>query len=374
MKILVADDHATNRKLLGIQLEAEGHTILEASDGREALALLERETVDAIISDILMPNMDGFLFCHEVRRNKKWHNVPIIIYTATYTSPGDEKLARILGADKYLRKPSTPGEIMAALHDVTRTGLSHQPAPAETMDELTVMRDYNARLVDKLEDRNIELESATARLEKEKDRFRQLADHIDELFWVMALDRRELLYASPAYEKIMGRPLRELQAKPAVWFDAIWAEDRPLVVASLERIAAGENTQLECRIVRPDGTLRWVRSRGFPVRDEDGAISRCVGILSDITERKVLEEKFRRAQRLEAIGMLSSGVSHDLNNILAPILMAAGLLKAKLTEPRDRDILALVERGRSAARAWSGNCWLSVEAPRGRPSASSRNT
>ena len=75
MNILTVDDNATNRKLLRVTLEAEGHTTLEAADGVEALQILNREKVDAIISDILMPNMDGFRFCHELRHadNLKLH-------------------------------------------------------------------------------------------------------------------------------------------------------------------------------------------------------------------------------------------------------------------------------------------------------------
>ena len=87
MNILIVDDIETNRKLLRVTLEEEGHTTLEASDGVEALQILDRETVDAIISDILMPNMDGFRLCHELRQRDSLKHLPLIIYTSTYTSP-----------------------------------------------------------------------------------------------------------------------------------------------------------------------------------------------------------------------------------------------------------------------------------------------
>ena len=73
MNLLIVDDIATNRKLLRVTLEAEGHTTLEAADGVEAMQILARETVNAVISDILMPNMDGFRLCHEIRKSERLH-------------------------------------------------------------------------------------------------------------------------------------------------------------------------------------------------------------------------------------------------------------------------------------------------------------
>src|SRR4051794_1676676 len=115
MNILVVDDRPVNLKLLRFILESEGHAVCEAADGIEALAILDREPVDVIISDILMPRMDGYRLCYEVRKNQRLESLPFIFYTATYTSPGDEKLCVDLGGNKYLRKPATADEILTAL-------------------------------------------------------------------------------------------------------------------------------------------------------------------------------------------------------------------------------------------------------------------
>src|ERR1700722_18471938 len=93
MNIVIVDDVPINRKLLRACFEADGHTTLEASDGVDALQMLACETVDAVLSDILMPRMDGYRLCHEIRSNERLRDLPIVIYTATYTSPGDEQLA-----------------------------------------------------------------------------------------------------------------------------------------------------------------------------------------------------------------------------------------------------------------------------------------
>ncbi len=158
MNILIVDDHAINRRLLVAQLSDEAFTVFQAADGVEALAVLEREKIDAIISDILMPRMDGYRLCHEVRSSERWHALPFIIYTATYTSPDDEKVSLELGADRFLRKPAGAAQIVESLQDAialhAATPRSSRPA------ESTVLKLYSERLVRKLEQRNLDLEAA----------------------------------------------------------------------------------------------------------------------------------------------------------------------------------------------------------------------
>src|SRR5690242_19396417 len=117
--ILVVDDSASSRKLLRVVLEAEGYTVLEAEDGLQALGLLRTRRVDAIISDILMPGMDGYALCREIRGSKRFCNLPFIFYSGTYIEAGDEKLAAELGADKFLKKPASIHELKSALREAT---------------------------------------------------------------------------------------------------------------------------------------------------------------------------------------------------------------------------------------------------------------
>src|SRR2546430_1020984 len=158
--ILIVDDHPTNRKLLRAMLEAEGFNILEAADGMEALIVLEREKVDAMIADILMPRMDGYRLCIEVRKRKKYNALPIIIYTSTYTSPGDEKCALDSGADKYLQKPAPAQTMLSALHELLTVERVPRMRPTHLPEELEVMKQYSEALIRKLEDKNKELEQA----------------------------------------------------------------------------------------------------------------------------------------------------------------------------------------------------------------------
>jgi signal transduction histidine kinase len=165
MKLLIVDDHPINRKLLMAQLGATGHAVFEASDGMAALAQMEREIIEVVISDILMPRMDGYWLCHEIRASEHLQHLPVIIYTSIYNSPNDEKLALNVGADKYLRKPATIETMLAALHEVSELPRRRHQAPPR-LPEAELMKEYSQRLVNRLEEKNVELERAKTAAEK----------------------------------------------------------------------------------------------------------------------------------------------------------------------------------------------------------------
>jgi CheY-like chemotaxis protein len=177
MKVLIADDNDASCKLLRALLEADGHAVTVATDGREALELLERYSVDAIISDLLMPNLDGFRFCREIRKDSRWHRTPFICYTAIYCSLDDEKLAFDLGADAYLRKPSSRATILSTLQLAVDRARAGPPRRKALHAELDVINEYSRPLVAELEDKNFEL--------SEKSRLAELAGAV-----AVALTRR----------------------------------------------------------------------------------------------------------------------------------------------------------------------------------------
>jgi signal transduction histidine kinase len=163
VNILVVDDHAVSRRLLRAVLEAEGMHVFDATDGIEALAILAHDRIDAVITDILMPRMDGYRLCHEIRSSENLRTVPILIYSATYTSAQDEKLARQMGADLFLRKPAGAPQMLEALRECLSRPAGHGE-PAAPPPELLRMRHYSERLVSKLEERSLELEEARVEL------------------------------------------------------------------------------------------------------------------------------------------------------------------------------------------------------------------
>jgi len=181
-------------------------------------------------------------------------------------------------------------------------------------------------------DVTVQRESVLALSESEQ-RFRQLAENIAEVFWMVDPTSKKMLYVSPAYEEIWGRSCESLYRDPLDWADAVHPEDRERVLeAVLHKLDIPGGYDETYRIVRPDGSLRWVRDRSFPLKDAKGRVYRIVGTAQDITEWRKLEEQFRQAQKLEAIGTLAGGIAHDFNNILGAIIGYVELTKLTLVD------------------------------------------
>jgi PAS domain S-box-containing protein len=131
-------------------------------------------------------------------------------------------------------------------------------------------------------------------LRESEECFRQLAENIEAWFWLIDSQSQEILYVSPAYEKIWGRSCQSLYPDPNRWIEAIVPEDRQKVLDQLPAEQAGELTSIEYRIIRPDGEIRWIGARTFPIVNEEGEMVRIAGIAEDITDRKLAEEQLQQ--------------------------------------------------------------------------------
>jgi diguanylate cyclase (GGDEF)-like protein/PAS domain S-box-containing protein len=513
--ILVVDDRPLNRDFLVTLLGYCGHVLLEAADGAEALEVVRTQPPDLVISDILMPTMDGIEFVRRLRSDERTAELPVIFYTATYRVREARELGLTCGVTAVLAKPAEPQEVLAAVNaalgapppaavptpselalsssaglaidqtpdyqqdlallqqqlqrilgeglsllgehgelrqlsdrlsaslmaaqslglrlttlielglglaserDVPRLlevfvraaqdilsasyagvglagadGLVRQVAtrglpeslqaafaassepsgtlgkvlatgrpqlgkggdpaqlglPAEhppvrellavpvkstlrvhgwvyvadkigaedfsaederiavTLAAQLALAYENLALYDdvrqhaeQLEREILQRQQAEATLRESEQRFRQLAENIREVFFLADPASGEQLYVSPAYAEIWGRSVESLYAEPKAWFDAIVPEDQPQLDPVLaQRHSEGPFDQ-EFRIKRPDGTLRWIRSRGFPIRNAAGDLYRVAGIAEDITERKEQQAKIARLSRIQAV-------------------------------------------------------------------------
>ncbi len=190
-------------------------------------------------------------------------------------------------------------------------------------------------------------------LRESEERFRQLAENIQEVFWMTANNR--ILYVSPAYERIWGRPRATLYESPRSWIDAIHPDDREQVMRAAKTAQTGGSYDETYRIVRPDGAVRWIHDHAFPVLGVNGDIMRIVGTAEDITERRQLEEQYRQAQKMEAIGELAGGVAHDFNNLLTVVrgygsLLLAGKETTDGTAVAAQEIVLAAERAANLTR------------------------
>jgi PAS domain S-box-containing protein len=520
--ILIVDDRPTNRQFLLALLAYGGHRLLEAADGAEALALARSEQPDLVVTDILMPTMDGYEFVRQVRADPLVAATPVIFYSATYSVPEARAMAETCGVKTVLPKPSDPQVILDAvnqelglaasdrtvipeeqqvqgateLHELHRIGeridtylkdlhvtkelistivdrgdqlfkdrerlrplserfaenitsLQGITARLAALEELTLrlveerspgamvqlfieaatriigarraavcmldshgdeiahlaavgmdpqalrptaldrarlpgslltstsvsrldgdgvgpeqlptylsahwtflglsirsgqeLRGWvffsdklgatvfspdderiavsmaaqlavvyeNSLLYDTVQRHAAQLQVALAErdvaseaLRENELRFRQLTENITEIFFVSDPKLTQMLYVSPAYEVISGMSCESLYARPRSWADLVHKDDRERAADLVAQSAATGHYDTDLRILRPDGELRWIRARGFPILDSAGALYRVAGIVEDITRQRQADLDLKRTNR--ALRMLSS--------------------------------------------------------------------
>jgi two-component system cell cycle sensor histidine kinase/response regulator CckA len=216
---------------------------------------------------------------------------------------------------------------------------------SNTRIEQTVA-ERTAELTSEIEERRLAEES----LKSSEQRFRQLAETIQDVFWMTSPDCRKALYVSPGYERIWGRTCASACERPETLFDTIVPADRASFIAGFEKGARGEAFEMEYRITRPDGTVRSILSRGFPIYDESGTLQSVVGLSTDVTGRKQMEAKFLEAGKLETVGRLAGGIAHDFNTILTAIIGHAELI-GEAVPKGGPEFQSADQIGKSAARA-----------------------
>jgi PAS domain S-box-containing protein len=470
--ILAVDDDPFNRELLVTLLGYQKHRLLEASDGAEALALVRAHQPDLVITDILMPTMDGYEFVRQLRADPAIATTAVVFFTAHYHKNEAESLARSCGIAHILTKPCEPELILRIVEESlsTQPDLKRRPLPqdfgqqhlrvitdklSQTADELQMSNHRLAALVDinlklaserdhqqlldvvcpaarnllgakyaalaarpsgieseiyfvasgmdaatiasmgcptlidgvvggafverksrrltnpqatglpthyppthsllvapivspahvhgwicltdkigadefSAEDERLlgilaaqvgriyenarlysDVQRYATRLEAEieqrnraqkaliesEGRFREMAENIRDVFFLVDAHSNRTLYISPAYAEIWGRSCESAYANPESWIEAIHPEDRATIHARYEAAMSGGQFDYEYRIVRPDRSMRWIEARIFPIFDNAGRIVRIAGVAADITERKHAANELREKER-----------------------------------------------------------------------------
>lgn len=434
LRVLHLEDNLGDADLVHAALREEwpGCQVTRVDNREEFLAVVRSGQVDVILSDFSLPAYNGLRALEEARVYDS--ATPFIFLSGTI---GEDYAVEALqrGATDYVIK-DRPARLVPAIRRA-----------------LDTVREYRRR------------RRAEERLREIQEMFHQLAEKSTDIFWFAQINPERMLYVSPAYESVWGTPAHAIYESPRAWTRAIHPEDRTRVESAYHACASGQIARFdeEYRIVRPDGSVRWVLDSGTPVHDAQGLVTRMSGIAKDVTERKVVEQHMReqadlldkardaivvsdldrrivfwnkgaerilgwaaleavgrrsdelfgpaalqeianaragfpsdewvgevklhnkagnplvldarvtvirdaqgrpvshliistdvteqrklekqylRAQRLESIGTLAGGIAHDLNNVLAPILMAISLLQRKALDPESQRLLTVLE-------------------------------
>jgi len=455
--ILVVDDDALQLKLTAAILTDAGFDVTAVTGAAEALAKALECVPDAIVSDVLMRDCDGFRFCRQVRSEPKLSAVPVVLVSAHFSSLRDRDLAIAVGANGYAER--TP-DFSAELEQIRRVLGTVGAAPAgdpgalyservseqltqlldkaraadmryrtlfESANDGLVVVDGNGIIVEvnrRMEElggrsrsvivgrhfsefrtqeetvsdlehfaaglkgpsagvtaikrpdgttvhvqfstssivvdgqtlvlaigRDVTRELADRQeLAASEAKYRRLLDSLLEAVWVSDLESDDFEFMSPNFLQLTGFTAEHLIANGRSWWRArVHPEDRERVESSTQRLRTeGTPFDEEFRWQHRDGSWRWFRGRA---RVPSRGSSLMEGLLSDVTQRHRLEDEFRQAQKMEALGTLTGGVAHDFNNLLCVILASSEMLLRSL-EPGDErieDLKSVREAGERAA-------------------------
>ncbi|MGC8990413.1 MAG: PAS domain S-box protein, partial [Verrucomicrobiia bacterium] len=312
MKVLLVDDNLQNLCLLQSLLVSNGFEVTTAANGEEALAKARQNRPNLILSDILMPVMDGFCLCHECKKDPLLKPIPFVFYTGTYTDDRDREFGLNLGAERFIVKPEEPQVIVQTIRDIInehRSGIVQAKSPAETRSEPNhmILQRYNEVLVRKLEQKTEQLELANRELKRqlaERIRAESTLLRVEELLneaqrmahlgsWELDLTTNLLTWSDEMYHIFGVRP-EEFGANYEAFLACVHPDDLAAVDDAYSRSVFDgiESGEIQYRIVRKDtGEIRYVYQKHRNVKGGSGKVVRSVGMLHDITERKEAERK-----------------------------------------------------------------------------------
>jgi PAS domain S-box-containing protein len=320
---LIVDDKEEGLYFLQCLLTANGFEVMTASNGKEALDRAGQKLPDLVISDILMPEMDGFRLCRQWRQDERFRSIPFVFYTATYTDEKDEEFALGLGADLFVMKPKDPDEFLRIIQDFIdrhRRGELHRGVAAIT-EESTYLQTYNKALVRKLENKVLQLEEANQALAIKEF---ALATSIAGI--VMADLSGTITYVNNSFAEMWGYECAELTGKPL----AFLAADGTAVSSIIETLRVKGPWIGELNANKKGGLPFTVQVAAHTVTDPKNAPICLMASCMDITETKRLHEELRRSQNLEALSIFAAGIAHDFNNLLTGLFNNLELAQEQL--------------------------------------------
>lgn len=336
LKVLLVDDVQENLELLEDVLSENGYQPVLARNGVEALRVAQSETIHMIVADAMMPKMDGFQLCKEVRAIPACAVVPFIIYTGNYVDAADQEFARSIGVDRYVVKYAGLGALVQAINDLAQQHYGRtpdEPVPVqEQLDDQEFLEKHRAIVIKKLEEKMTELEMyADTLIRKNKeiqaseDRYRTLFDHASIAIFVVDRETGKVLDVNRAGVELLGYSREELMA-----MTHLPLAGGGVTNAMLEsgRFSTGETT-----ITRKGGESVPVDLGVGPLtRPQD---TRVLLYVRDISEQKQMREQLIQAEKMTIMGRLAAGIAHEIRNPLSAIALNLQYLILKTQQHTD---------------------------------------
>jgi PAS domain S-box-containing protein len=336
--VMVVDDVAANREIVRMLLGFRGHDVIEAHDGADALRLAHAHHPDVVVSDVLMPGIDGLELVHRLRADpdREAAQAPVIFYTANYLEPETRPIAEACGVSQVVLRSQDPDALLDAIDTALAGGPVDISVTADADFAQAHLQTVNAKLIEKV---------------------RALHD-TERLFEAMAVaspvgigivDRHGRAdYVNPRLAEILQLPPARIIGSGWLACLGLAGRDEDAILGLLH--GAGHDTELRFshRITWPDGTLRSLRIHLRQTHDEDEGLTGGVLMVDDVTdvaqaEERLREESQRRqdearhrdAERLDSLRRMAGGTAHDFNNILGAILGYTNLAIETISDGRD---------------------------------------
>ncbi|WP_433796087.1 ATP-binding response regulator [Actinoplanes sp. CA-252034] len=335
--VLVVDDVAENRDLVTMLLSCRGHEVLEASDGVDALDVVRSQHPDIVVSDVLMPGIDGLELVHRLRSDDDpvTASSPVIFYTANYLEPETRPIADACGVSRVVLRGADPRELLDAVDEVLAAGPVDVSVGSAADFARVHSQAVNAKLVEK--DRA---------LRHRERQFEAMATASPVGIALLGADG-EATYVNPRLAEITGQAARRLAGNG--WLICLDpAVRREVVDAVRHTTTTAVEHRYRTHLIREDLSDRWLRVHLRPFPDTGSDMAGAVVMVDDISdvvaaEQRVADEARQRlqeaaghdAERLDSLRRMAGGIAHDFNNLLGSMLGFSQLVSDAISDEKE---------------------------------------